>query len=429
MADRYLPVQKIVGDEPYVVREWYRSGGMIHDNMKTVDVYSHPIAANVHNKMNDYYRIVNYGPYFQEDGMYWETKDRPLTLNALDDILETGSIRGSKNFGRKAYFAAGTPVEDYRVTESHLRHLANTDGLKANPKDVKNLYIQVTDEFLDRIQSGKNPLYDKGGVVIATGDNNRDVAKKRSGYVTMKPSKDKPSFIQRINPENRAGVRLVQTDPVDIADRIYYRQAGPVPQEILDERFIKVGDNLYATKSSVGTVIPNEMESVRATIGSTNPVVLYDGITPVKERTIGQHARNALWNMKSVIAQPEVQKGIGAVGTAAKVAVGTAGVLGYANEVANKGPIIATIEYGIPFTPLRMGIGPVNDLGAPEKAPADKLDADAQDELDYILHGPVTPVFRNSSGEIVPTPRTIPNKQAQRDNPKALINLEHEFFK
>jgi hypothetical protein len=57
------------------------------------------------------------------------------------------------------------------------------------------------------------------------------------------------------------------------------------------------------------------------------------------------------------------------MGNVADKTIRGVGLAGYALGVAQHGPVEMAVSYGIPFTPWRYGIGPVTELGAPERDP------------------------------------------------------------
>jgi hypothetical protein len=439
--------------------------------------FIHPIQDNPNNfyralDLNDYY---TYGP-FGIEGKLVESKP------ALTDIYRSGAIRGTENFARGAYFNEGRPALEYRrpfdwndyrfaaehgykelkgheknirllLKEGRIEEARELQGLlKKYPRELavrrQNMFIEVSPSFVKTVSSGNNPLYESFfpdmynyheyrvlRPELSTFEANklfeRREAFSRPPYgnnmeVVTKP----PSFLDRINPKNRSGIRITTTDPVAIqgfdtnglGQQSVYRAKNPnaplSPEILSDFEPVRTssGDIVYRRvgQHNGSYVIPSELESVRTTSQNPNTDVIYDRITPVKERTLGQHAKNALFEAKVLLNQPEIAKPLQVAGTTAKVAVGAAGVLGYASEVMDKGPVVAALAWGVPFTRLRMGIGPVNTLGAPERAPERMVNSSVQDDIDYILHGPMTPAFRGSSGDLIPTPRTIPNEWTQR---------------
>jgi hypothetical protein len=330
-----------------------------------MDVEPAPLIPNVHNKPfseNNWLKWRRNNPNLKGTLSYDEydtwrvlsqegasvTKEGYLT-NPVNDLLRTGQVRGTAGFGGSAYFNAGFPAEEYRSTAVFDKLGNQVDNMgsfgmytsRATPL-TKNIYIQATPQFMERAASGANPLYDSissRGFISQGSDLLTDKTRQgdpwkiirpealkewekasqgvslkatpfNNGYLALNPSEN-PSFIDRVNPWNRQGLRVMQTSTAPVANGSeVYRLVGNVPQEILDRDFIPVGNSMYRPRYSGNTIIPKEMKAVTTTIGPLNMRTLYDGITPFTERTIGQHLRNAKWNATSLYVQPEVQTAI-----------------------------------------------------------------------------------------------------------------------
>ena len=408
--------------------------------------YSHPLEANKWNPSKNFYRIINFEPeaipdklnngYTFQDWQNWKARNPHMAgtyvfdnytswttqqtqgaqLNAegykispLNDIYRSGQIRGTNFFNGQAYMAAGFPDEQYRSTitpatgeKNSFKYSTNFGGglyTKEPVASTKNLYIEMTPDFVAKAAAGQNPLYNgvssksfipppsgsaeangaRQGVVTpeiitkwSQGFKAEQGGGRLGGYAMLNPKNGTP-FLERINPFNRTGVRMVQTDPVPLLELMdTYRLRPSSPAEYLD--FQKQMDFFkQRTASGIWTheyangAIPRALKPLPTSNYPFNAEVLYDGITPYGERTLGQHARNALFNLKTMYAQPETQTILRGAGTAAKVGIGLAGAVGYASSVAKNGPVETALSWGVPFTPLKFGIGPVLTLNADDE--------------------------------------------------------------
>lgn len=265
-------------------------------------------------------------------------------LGAIDDLRLSGAIRGSFGFGGESFFNKARPAEGYRDPSRTNYYIEVTPDYLVRASDFESSMEAFKDKTRTEMVS-KNPLYN-----IGRGSHTKKRGVNDPDYRTLNPKKQTETrFVDRINPENRKGMKIIRvnTDGLEVEYR-------PTPKEAIGEF---AGENYRSYPKYVTQ--PKEK-------------VIYDGITPFKERTLGQHYRNAKFNAQAVLIQPEVKaaaKYAADVGKgAAKIGLNAAGLAGYAGAVYEKGPL-AAVEWGIPFTPLKMGIGPINTLNAPEKAP------------------------------------------------------------
>jgi hypothetical protein len=361
--------------EPILPSTRYDDGYLLAGVGPRVDLYTHPLQVNKFNPDRNYHRIVNFEPQpllatgteklTYNDFLKWKQKypNHPeikygyenwrilsaegaglnaegRSINALNDIYRTGAVRGSLGYKGQAYYYAGFPDEIYRSTGLFVNgeKIGVQTGMyagAANPT-TKNLYITATPEYMANVANGKHPLYtsvrDRGFFGVGEVKNGvyddriashyfDDLAKTMKdfdpnttsfsgGIVAVQPSKN-AGFLDRVNPMNKRGLRIMQTDSIPLAeDSFAYRKVGPVSAEALED-FRHVGNDVYVPKYASGPV-PRGLVQLPAGVGPFNEKVLYDGITPFWQRTLGQHARNATFNAKSLYVQPEVQSAIAA---------------------------------------------------------------------------------------------------------------------
>jgi len=261
--------------------------------------------------------------------------------NPLQDFYESGAIRGSSTYEGKAYFST-SPEFAYR---------------SYGPDVGKNVYFEIDPRFTQRVRDGKNPLYDSlreayyGGSykylevpsTEVTSTINFDGTSIR--HVENQPNKIR--FLDRINPANRAGLRITTTDPVAInfedmrapsRSNVYglYTESPPLPEDAPNFQAVKTSDGRtvyrHIKQHGGSYVIPNELTTLNTTVDNPNPRVVYDRITPFRQRTLGQHARNIATEARIFASQPEVR----AVGNASLKAGGAAGFLLDAPEIMYK---------------------------------------------------------------------------------------------
>lgn len=264
--------------------------------------------------------------------------------NPLQDFYEQGAVRGSSSYQGKAYFATN-PEFGYRTY---------------GPQVSKNVYFEIDPRFTQRIKDGKNPLYDsiRGefmGSYYGIGDSYRYLQPPSTEVtstinfdgVNVRHVENQPKpirFIDRINPANRAGMRITVTDPVAInaenmmstpRSSVYglYTESPPLPEDAHNFQAVKTSDGRtvyrHIRQHGGSYVIPNELTTLNTTVDNPNPRVIYDRITPFRQRTLGQHARNIATEARIFASQPEVR----AVGNASLKAGGAAGFLLDAPEI------------------------------------------------------------------------------------------------
>lgn len=361
--------------EPILPSTRYDDGYLLAGVGPKIDLYTHPLQTNRYNPDRNYYRIINFEPQpllstgteklTYNDWLKWKQKypNHPdvkvsysdwrllsaegaglnaegRSINALNDIYRTGAVRGSLGYGGQTYYYAGFPDEIYRSTALFVNgeKVGVQTGMYAGAasQSTKNLYITATPEYMMRVADGKHPLYrsvhDRGffglgemrnGVYDAriSAAHFDDLAKRMAhfdpsttsfsgGIISVEPAKN-TKFLDRINPMNKSGLRIMQTDPIPLAeDSFAYRKVGPVSAQALED-FRHVGNDVYVPKYTSVTV-PKGLVQLPAGVGPFNEKVLYEGITPFWNRTLGQHARNAVFNAKTLYVQPEVQSAIAA---------------------------------------------------------------------------------------------------------------------
>ena len=209
--------------------------------------------------------------------------------NAIyEDVLQTGAIRGTEQFGRDAYFAKGAPQGIYLHNQSRDALAEKLLHWPVEEVGNNNYFIEATKDF----NPEKNPLYKPNSTIkvrklptiagvpappelafpiSGTGsrwlsglDANGQPAAPFGSYHTLAQA-DNTSFIDRINPANQRGLRMMQSyTPSFFHDKGY---TGNAP----------------------------EWKS------------LFDYTKKFSETSVPQHARNALHIGKTVMAQPETR--------------------------------------------------------------------------------------------------------------------------
>ena len=459
-----MATKSYVPSEPYV----FDTSGKLR--------YTHPIEANPSSPNNNFYRIINFEPeaiptkwqldngytvkdwnawkksnphmegtYAYDNYSSWSTNQtRGQTLNAeghrispLNDIYRNSQIRGTNFFNGLAYMNAGFPDEQYRSTispEGLTYQMMYNGGLHANQPsaNTKNLYIEMTPEFVERAASGRNTLYNRvinhsfipkvnnqyveipkhpltPEVIrnFASGINETQGGGRTGGYAMLEPKNGTPIW-DRLNPFNRSGVRMIQTDAVPLNEMTipdYRLKSGEVIPNELVEDFMKRTESGVYTKEVVNVKTPSSLAPIQTSLFPFNENVIYDGITPYTKRPLRQHINNAIFNAKTLYAQPETQAILRGAKTTANVGVGAAGLIGYGASVAQSGPVETVLSYGVPFTPMKMGIGPVLSLNSGEEEALDEgrthrrelaRASTINDEIDFFVkHHPSTLGVRN----------------------------------
>ena len=261
---------------------------------------------------------------------YWRVLGDNINRNPnsiYQDVLRTGQIRGTESYARDAYFAYGAPQGQYLPTQNQALN--------------KNFIIEATKDF----NPNSNPLYKNNiynpttsriivnGVSLPSLKDSMEIgsrwqtpetnqAKVQWGtYSTLAPE-ESTRFIDRINPANQRNLRMGE--------------------------MITGG---YSVKNPIGF-----------TTGTPDINWKFDYTKPFFQTDLATHAKNATHIAKTVAAQPETKAVLGGAGKVVKAGVGTAGLVGYTAEFL-KDPVRTAVAYGVPFTPLRYGVGAVNDLG------------------------------------------------------------------
>lgn len=256
------------------------------------------------------------------------------------DVLNTGQIRGSNQFRGDAYFHRGAPLGNY------LENSSSSKLLKHFPVEEvgnNNYLIEATEDF----NPTRNPLYKPNESVVyrklptiggipapkelafpTSNSGSRWIPASeiptnptRSGIDSVAAPVEKPRFLDRINPANQRGLRMGQ---------------AYTPYFISVEKGFEGGAPKWDWK--------------------------FDYTKPFTETSLTQHGKNLVHIGNTILAQPETQKVLEGAGKVTKVGLGTAGILGYTSSFLKDAPK-TILEYGVPFTPLRMGFGSVPELG------------------------------------------------------------------
>ena len=227
--------------------------------------------------------------------------------------LRTGQIHGSPAFRGDAYFSHG------QIHGQYYGDYGPTRGMSGEPN--RNFVYEMTPRF----SPNNNPLYipeylrDSG----AGGGGPRLNWDRPSAaeYGSISPV-EKPSFFDRVN-QRRA-------------------HAGIRGGEFISGRF------------------PNPNKGFET--GTPKIDWKFDYTKPFMETSIPKHLKNAQHVARVVMAQPETQAVLKGTGTVAKYGIGGAGLLAYVKSAVDDAPK-TVLEWGVPFTPLKMGVGPVLTLG------------------------------------------------------------------
>lgn len=271
-----------------------------------------------------------------------------------NDILKSGAIRGSQSFSGDAYFAKGYPQGNYLANRPQFQ----LDRLLQHysPAEVgnNNYFIEATERF----NPNTNPLYKPNSAKVyrplpsiagvqAPPELAFPKGNSGSNWLTTVESTGKPvptgtyswaapaentSYWDRVNPNNQRGLKVAQA---------------------------------YTSEW--------QSNSKGFTKGNPDWKVLFDYTKDFKDTSIPQHLRNAQHIGNTILAQNETQAVLRGAGTTAKVGVGAAGLIGYGASIAQNGPVETVLSYGVPFTPMRMGIGPVLSLNSGEDDALDEM--------------------------------------------------------
>ncbi len=242
-----------------------------------------------------------------------------LGMDIYKQILREGAIRGSGGFSGHAYFSRGAPQGIYlQNNPSLMRELLHWPESQVGNN---NFFVEATPRF----NPYTNPLYGNSVPEIAIGGatNPWPVAGEsvsNGGYRTLDP-REGTRFIDRINPKNQRHLRVGQAYTTGWQS---------------------------ALKGFEG--------------GAPNWDWKFDYTKPFTETSVKQHAKNLKHIGKTVLAQPETQAALKGAGKTVKVTAGTAGLLAYLKGIAEDAPK-TVLEWGVPFTPMKMGVGPTLPLG------------------------------------------------------------------
>ena len=274
--------------------------------------------------------LKKYNPNPEANSIAWGTEINPNSFyrvlgqegasaeSIYKDVLRTGQIRGSAVFNGDAYLAKGAPQGMYLHSSSQVPEL-----LKHWSKEQvgnNNFFIEATNKF----NPIENPLYS----TINRLNINGNVSKfpklgqevPMGHYVTLAPV-DNPSFVDRINPNNQKNLRMGQ-----------------------------------AYTSTWGGVNKGFSE------GAPKWDWRFDYTKPFSETSLSQHGKNIVHIAKTIAEQPETKTVAKYASTTGKVGLGVAGLAGYTASFLEDAPK-TVLAYGVPFTPLKIGLGPVLDLG------------------------------------------------------------------
>ena len=234
------------------------------------------------NKPN-FYIDVNPDSYYRFAGSQGVYGD-----DVYSDILKTGAIRGSREFEGNAFFAKGEPQQFYLTNNNNLERQLNA-GYKLNEVGNNNYLIEVSPNF----NAKNNPLYypnDNEG--FYTGlflDKNEPKGTYRTlnpidkVYITDPNPELKTSFIDRINPANQKGIRVLQA----------------------------YTPNWISNSQHIGFEYP------------VNWNTKFDYTKPFLETSLDTHGKNLIHIGKTIMSQPEMElpKGYAGASLAVQAAV------------------------------------------------------------------------------------------------------------
>jgi hypothetical protein len=220
------------------------------------------------------------------------------------DVLRTGQIRGSAAQGEMAFFSKGLYQPHYGYTKpNNLNYL-----IEATPEFNPNSNVLYKPNTSVKVR----PLPSIGGIKAPEGlafpvggSGSRWITEVNGmpspqGTYSGATSIDNPSFWQRINPANQAGLKM--------SEATLTRPSAVYPLEY----------NRYAVADPTKTVSVSVFEGG---IPKWKPV--FDYTKPFSETSLLQHGKNLTHISRSILAQPETQ----AVLNAATKAGGVAGLL------------------------------------------------------------------------------------------------------
>lgn len=211
------------------------------------NLYPTPVPQNFLNQTDSYYRILSGQSYGD-------------TYPAFKDFQETGTIRGSNVFAEQAYFNKGYPDAQYyaQINNKNYDNLLKFYGSKVLPS---NYVMEINPYFMDRISSGNNPLYQPNALSPTGGS-----------YHTLTPDSIQ-SFSDRVNPLNRRGIKVTQF----------------------------TGSEMSQPMAAAGEDLPPSQWS-----RDPKAKIVYDTTKPFTKTSLGQHAKNALFEAGVLLEQPEV---------------------------------------------------------------------------------------------------------------------------
>jgi hypothetical protein len=224
--------------------------------------------------------------------------------SAYDTHVKSGRIQGGRSFGGDAYFSHGQIHGQYYgdYLESPNRNFV----YEMNPKfDIKN-----------------NPLYF-------------------------------PEELRGTSKTGGSGPRLNWDTPAAA-------EYGSITPRDLTSYLDRVNQRKAHTGIRGGEFVSGVFANPKKGFSTGTPSIdwKFDYTKPFMETSVPTHLKNAQHVARVAMAQPETK----AVLKGAGKTVGAAGLLAYIYSLGQDAPK-TILEWGIPFTPMKMGMGPVLDLG------------------------------------------------------------------
>jgi hypothetical protein len=223
-----------------------------------------------------------------KDDSYWRVLGQDIDNNPnsiYQDVLRSGAIKGSEDYGREAYFAYGAPQGNYlsnyklRPNQNFIIEATNKFDPNVNPLYRSNAYranAQTINIYGMDIPSPKEFMEGGGG---SRWQSPEVMGRKPDfgTYSTMLPERE-TRFIDRINPENQRHIRM----------------------------------GTFTSGDAVGNAWESNMKGFKS--GPPKIDWRFDYTKPFMQTSPSQHAKNALHIAETVAAQPEVARAVSVAG-------------------------------------------------------------------------------------------------------------------
>ena len=223
--------------------------------------------------------------------------------------LRTGQIQGSSAFSGDAYFSHG------QIHGTYYGNYGPTRGMSGEPN--RNFVYEMTPRF----SPNNNPLYI-------------------------------PEH-QRANGAGGGGPRLNWDKPAAAE----YGSISPVEKPSF---FDRVNQRRAHAGVKGGEFVSGHFSNPKIGFSTGTPTIdwKFDYTKPFMETSVPTHLKNAQHVARVAMAQPETK----AVLNGTNKIIAGAGLLAYIKSAVEDAPK-TVVEWGVPFTPLKMGVGPVLPLG------------------------------------------------------------------